>query len=171
MSRINLLENVSMEKLEKQRKKEKDHTVRDRLLALIMVKKGYPRKEISEILSTTKGTIWRWEKDYLRDDVKGLKNDTRSGRPKKIGKDNIQQLKAELSVSPKELGYSYELWAPKIVWFHIKEKYGVLYHPRSISRLARNLGFVLKKPRPMHYKRSEEERKEYRESLTDSKKT
>lgn len=170
MSKIHLLKNVSLKDLESQRKNEKDPVVRDRLLALIMVKKGYSKKEIYALLSSTRGTIWRWEKEYIRDGVNGVRNDTRSGRPKKLGNDNIQQLKIELSESPKELGYSYEIWIPKLVWKHIQKNYGVLYHPRSISRFARNLGFVLKKPRPQHYKRSEDERGKYRESLRDFKK-
>ncbi|KXB03157.1 hypothetical protein AKJ45_02380 [candidate division MSBL1 archaeon SCGC-AAA261F19] len=161
---------VDVKELKRIRKEEMDPKVRDRIMAVIMETQGYDRREIADLLGTTRSTVWRWIKWFDKSGVNGLRDEQRSGRPPKLSKRGKERLRKDLGKSPRDFGYEVEVWSTKLVLDHLRRRYGVYYHPRYIQRFLRKLGFELKKPRPKHYKASEEERERYYREIEEIKK-
>ncbi|KXA96915.1 hypothetical protein AKJ37_04150 [candidate division MSBL1 archaeon SCGC-AAA259I09] len=161
---------VDVESLKKLRKKVDDPKVRDRITAVIMEVKGYERREMADILSVHRETVRLWIKRFDESGVDGLWDEERPGRPSKLSEAEREQVRADLEQSPKEFGYESEVWSTRMVLDHLREEYGVEYHPRYIQRFIRKLGFELKKPRPKHHKASEEEKKKYYQRVEEVKK-
>ncbi len=171
MSRKKVLKrDVDVKKLKEKRGKEKDPKVRDRILAIIMIEKDMKKEKIADLLSITDVTLWRWTKRFNENGVSGLLDEERSGRNSKLSSKEKEDLKDTLEKKPKESGYDKEAWSTNLVLHHIKNEYGVQYHPRYIQDFLRNLGFELKIPRPKHHKSSEKERKEYYKEVKPLKK-
>ncbi|KXA97364.1 hypothetical protein AKJ39_03385 [candidate division MSBL1 archaeon SCGC-AAA259J03] len=161
---------VDVEWLRDLRRKENDPKVRDRIMAVIMEAEGYERREIARLLGTSRTSVWRWVKRFDESGVEGLWDEKRSGRPSKLSESEKERLREDLKGSPKEFGYESEVWSTKMVLDHLREEYGVEYHPRYIQRFLRSLGFELKKPRPEHHKASEEEKEKYHQRVEEAKK-
>ncbi|KXB08733.1 hypothetical protein AKJ56_00535 [candidate division MSBL1 archaeon SCGC-AAA382N08] len=161
---------VDVESLKELRGKMDDPKVRDRITAVIMEVKGYKRGEMADLLSVHRETVRLWIKRFDESGVEGLWDEERPGRPSKISGSEKERLREDLKGSPKDFGYESEVWSTKMVLDHLREEYGVEYHPRYIQRFLRSLGFELKKPRPKHHKASEEEKKEYYQRVEEAKK-
>lgn len=162
MSRKEILHrSADVERLKDLRRKEEDPKVRDRIMAVIMEVEDYERREIARLLGTSRSTVWRWIKRFDESGIESLSDKQRSGRPSKLSEAEKEQVKEDLEQSPKEFGYEPEVWSTRMVLDHLREEYGVEYHPRYIQRFLRSLGFELKKPRPKHHKASDEEKKQY----------
>ncbi|KXA97722.1 hypothetical protein AKJ39_00105 [candidate division MSBL1 archaeon SCGC-AAA259J03] len=161
---------VDVEWLRDLRKEEDDPKVRDRIMALIMEVEGYERREIARLLGTSRTSVWRWIKRFDESGIEGLWDEERPGRPSKLSELEKESLREDLKSSPKDFGYESEVWSTKMVLDHLREEYGIEYHPRYIQRFLRSLGFELKKPRPKHHKASEEEKENYYQRIEEAKK-
>ncbi|KXA91977.1 hypothetical protein AKJ64_04270 [candidate division MSBL1 archaeon SCGC-AAA259E17] len=160
---------VPVENLKELRGKVDDPRVRDRITAVIMEERGYERREMADILSVHRETVRLWIKRFDESGIEGLWDKERPGRPSKLTESEKEQLREDLEKSPQEFGYESEVWSTKMVLDHLLNEYEVEYHPRYIQRFLRSLGFELKKPRPEHYRVSEEDREKYYRLIEDVK--
>jgi transposase len=69
-----------------------------------------------------------------------------------------------LRLSPREFGYSQNLWDGKLLSHHLSKSYGVQLGERQCRRLFRQLGFRRRKPRPVIAKADEEAQREYKKT-------
>lgn len=153
--------------LEKIFKKEKNMRMKSRIHAVILAHQGYSNYEISKILLVHPSSVKYWIERWNKGGVENLKDKVACGRPSKFSKDEIEELKKDLKLSPKNFGFFQEAWDTKIILIHIKNKFKKTYHEKSIYKFLRKLGFDLKVPRGRHYKKDKEKEKEYKEKIKE----
>lgn len=91
--------------------------------------------------------------------IEVLRDKPRSGRPPRLSEKQKEELKAILQKSPDQSGVPTNIWDGKSLSFYIKNRYGIELKVRACQKLFHELGFSLKRARPVVCK-SDEVKKE-----------
>lgn len=143
------LPNVSMTRLRNMHRKEKDPKARYRLLACIHRKQGKTIAEIADTLNTPRGTVTGWIKNIEKGGL-GKRYDVKNkGAACKLTGRQLEELERDLEAGPAAAGLGEEAWTIPLVRTHIKKKFRVEYHVRSVWDLVRRLGFVYESGAPV----------------------
>ena len=126
------LPNISMKYLKEQYKKEKDSKAKLRLLAAILRKESKGLREISKSIHKPFTTISDWLKRFEKDGLKRMYNLKKSGRPSRLNKEQLKQLKKILEESPEKQKIPFKIWTTQLVQYIIKKTFDVLYVMRNI---------------------------------------
>jgi transposase len=135
-------------------RKEKDARVKQRMLAILAQWDKTPVGLIASQQRVSRRTVVRWVSRFNEEGIAGLYERAKSGCPRKV---DYEQLYQDLLQSPEEFGYPVQGWNYKLVRDHLKNHYGVTYHPGSIAYILRQLKIRSVKPRPRSYRTSEEQ--------------
>jgi transposase len=131
--------------LEKLIKNEKNLKIKDRLRAILLMKKKYKQYEVAEILGVTERTLYNWKKRYEQHGSKGLLDKPIPGRNTFLDEEDMVKLK--------ELLKKRQYWTAKEVQSLINEEFGRLFVLRQIHRILRKLGMHCGKPYVEDYRR------------------
>jgi transposase len=104
-----------------------------------------------------------WVKRYNEAGINGLRDPTRLGRKPRLLADK-DALAQDLRRSPREFGYTQNLWDGKILSHHLKEKFNVELKVRQCQNLFHQLGFRRRKPRPVIAKADIEAQETYKKT-------
>lgn len=122
-------------------KNERDADVRERILLIRRVR--IDKKEAASVaedeLHRSRWWAYKWLKRYDNNDLEGLKNKHRSGRPPEVSEETSAMIRKELSENKSG-------WMAKEVMNLIYERAGVKYHEVHIYRLLHRWGFSPKVP-------------------------
>ena len=122
-------------------------SVRSRII--IIASKNYEIYEIAVLVGVSQNTVRFWIHRFNESGYKGLLDKPRSGRERKVEYSRILEV---LVSSPSNFGVEQEFWTARALYSVIQKKFQGSYSKKYIYQLIRRLGFVLKKPRPWHYK-------------------
>ena len=90
--------------------------------------------------------IHRFEKDGLA----GLTEGERPGRPSRLSSTQMADIETALRQTPAQSGVAGGgVWDGKTLSRYLEQKFGVELKARQCQRLFRQLGFRLRKPRPL----------------------
>lgn len=142
------LPEVSVARLRKMHKKEENPKVQRRLLACIHRKDGKTMAEIADAINEPPSTVADWMKRIKEAGLDGLYDIKNKGAECKLDKRQLRSLVKDLDGSPADAGLGAGSWTMPLVRTHIKKKFGVEYHVRSVWDLVLRLGFTHIKPRP-----------------------
>ena len=117
-----------------------------RILAIMMLADQIDHKEVRKRLKITQATLRNWIKLWNKGGLESLKPKKPKGAEPKLTEKQWEELKIEISRSPRELGYDADLWNTKLVLIHIKKKYGVTYHEKYIYKALKKRGLNLGSP-------------------------
>ena len=120
-----------------------------RLHGVLLVCRGLSCYQVADLLGQHPTTIQRWVRTFETHGFSGLYDRERSGRPRRLTPQQMQTLGHDLRRAPRELGYSQNLWDGTLLSHHLQKRYGVNLGIRQCQRLFRQLGFRLRKPRPL----------------------
>ena len=120
-----------------------------RLHGILLVSNGISCYRVAEWLGQNPVTIQRWVNRFEADGFAGLQEGERPGRPRRLNETQWEAVDLDLRRSPRELGYAQNLWDGKLLAHHLAEAYGVDVGVRQCQRMFRQLGFRLRKPRPV----------------------
>ena len=120
-----------------------------RLHGILLVSNGISCYRVAEWLGQNPVTIQRWVNRFEADGFAGLQEGERHGRPRRLNETQWEAVDRDLRRSPRELGYAQNLWDGKLLAHHLAEAYGVDVGVRQCQRMFRQLGFRLRKPRPV----------------------
>jgi len=120
-----------------------------RLHGILLVSNGISCYQVAEWLGQNPVTIQRWVNRFEADGFAGLQEGERSGRPRRLNETQWEAVDRDLRRSPRELGYAQNLWDGKLLAHHLEEAYEVDVGVRQCQRMFRQLGFRLRKPRPV----------------------
>jgi transposase len=110
-------------------------------------------------------TISNWIKRINESgDIESLRSKKQPGRPPRLTDAQRCDLRDVLQDSPEKHGIASNIWDGKSLSAYIENHYGVVMKTRTCQRLFHQLGFTLKRARPV-VSRSDEEKK------AESKKT
>jgi transposase len=120
-----------------------------RLHGVLLVAQGMNAPKVARLLGDGVRTVEYWVERFNQDGFAGLVEGERSGRPRKLSTEQLEELEVILRASPRVQSVSANLWDGKTLSHWINQRWGVQLSTRQCQRLFRQLGFRLRKPRPM----------------------
>ncbi len=138
-------------------------SIDERKLILKWKKEGKNQQEIAELLNCHQSSVSRFLLKYSKRRV--IKNLPRSGRPTKLTKDRLSQLKEKIHTRIKSANNKYCSVSTKQVKKIVHQEIGEDYSIRHIERIMHRLGFSLVTPRPQHLRHDQEKVDKFRDEF------
>jgi putative transposase len=129
------------------------------LRKLLFIKALYAGKSVPQAaddVGVSKVTGYAWLDEWNEKGLEGLKPSYGGGRPSELSEEQKEELKAILE--------ERNDWTTKEVRELIKEKFGVEYSIRHVSRILRSLGAKYTKPYQYDYRKPENAREELKKT-------
>ena len=126
-----------------------------RLRAWDLPQQGWTGKAIAEALGVTQGAVSQWLKRAREQGPAALHHRLPPGPTPKLTAEQRAQLPALLVYGAEAYGFLGEVWTTPRVATVIEREFGVRYHPAHVSRLLRQLGWSVQKPRVRATQRDE----------------
>ncbi len=120
-----------------------------RLHGVLLVAQGMSCRQVSELLGDAPRTVAYWVRRFEDDGLSGLTEEERLGRPRRLSEEQFQGIDAALRMQPTDFGLTGNLWDGKTLSAYVKRQWDVRLGTRQCQRLFRQLGFRLRKPRPV----------------------
>jgi transposase len=120
-----------------------------RLHAILLVAQGMTCPEVAERFGDSARAVQSWFHRFDEEGFAGLADADRPGRPPRLSNKQLKEVERVLRVSPRTAGMEANLWDGKTLSAFIQKRFGVSLKVRQCQRLFRQLGFRLRKPRPM----------------------
>jgi transposase len=120
-----------------------------RLHGLLLVAKGMSARQAARWLEESERTVQRWVNRFEQVGFAGLHEGERPGRPSRLSGEQWQGLEEDLRRSPREFGFEQTLWDGIVLAEHLRRRYRIELGVRQCQRLFRQMGFRLRKPRPV----------------------
>lgn len=136
-----------------------------RILGLIKLLEGKQNIETAEFLECHRASLSTWVKRVNAEGLSGLDEKPGRGLKSRLSEQQKDQLKKDLTYSPKEFGFNSSLWSGKILIAHIKNKYHVEYHQAMTYILFKELGFTLQRPTREYLGADPIKQQEFKENL------
>jgi transposase len=135
-----------------------------RLHAILLVAQGMTCPETAKALGDSTRTVQYWVHRFEEEGFAGLADADRPGRPKRLKEDQLNEIDNALRQSPLDFGLNTNTWDGKALSTFIKNQFDVELGVRQCQRLFRQLGFRLRKPRPVIAKADPEQQNEYKKN-------
>ena len=148
------LPSLTISRLERIYKKEKNSRAKLRLLSAMLRRKGRTMGQIADELHIPVGTVHAWLRRLLDGGLKRLHDGHRSGRPSRLSGEKLKELRQDLIRGPKANGFDAPFWTTRMVLEHVRRKYNKEYKARGMRNVLRKVGFSSKKPRPANAKKA-----------------
>ncbi len=120
-----------------------------RLHGVLLVAQGMSCRQVAELLGDAPRTVAYWVGRFERDGLTGLTEEDRPGRPRRLTEKQILVIDAALRKTPSEFGLAGNLWDGKTLSAYIEKQWDVSLGTRQCQRMFRQLGFRMRKPRPV----------------------
>lgn len=121
--------------------------VRQRATAIHLLHLGHSPEAVAAMLAVGTSTIWTWHRRWRREGLKGLVNQTRSGRPTKASEAYLRQLDVVIEQDPAELGLSFALWTINRLRLYLAEQTGILLSYTRFRALLSRQHYVWREPK------------------------
>jgi len=98
-------------------------------------------------------------------DIESLRSKKQSGRPPRLSEEQRKELLSVIQEPPEKHGIASNVWDGKSLSAHIEQRYGVTLKTRACQRLFRQLGFTLRRARPVVARADEEKKAEAKKNF------
>lgn len=130
-------------------RRSRDSRYDHRLHAVLLVAQGMSCPEVGRLLGDAPRTVEYWVTSFEKVGLSGLVDLERPGRPSRLGDEQYREIGEVLRQSPLDVGMGSNLWDGKTLSAFVRSRYGIELGVRQCQRLFRQLGFRLRKPRPV----------------------
>lgn len=137
-----------------------------RLHAVLLVAQGVSCTKAASLLGDSPRTVQYWVNRFEEEGFAGLADADRPGRPKKLTEQQLEHISQIVRGSPRDAGMNTNTWDGKTLSAFIKQQYGINLGVRQCQRLFRQLGFRLRKPRPLIAKADSELQEEHKKNFS-----
>lgn len=120
-----------------------------RLHGVLLVAQGVTCPEVGRLLGDSARSVQYWVHRFEAEGFAGLAESDRPGRPSRLSERQMEALAAVLRQSPLAVGLGVQLWDAKTLARFIEQQWNTQLGVRQCQRLFRQLGFGLRKPRPV----------------------
>jgi len=120
-----------------------------RLHGVLLVAQGLTCPEVAALLGDAPRSVEYWVRRFEETGLAGLQEGERPGRPPRLSPKQWGEVDAVLRKAPREVGMAGNLWDGKTLSAWIERQYEARLGVRQCQRVFRQLGFRLRKPRPM----------------------
>jgi transposase len=127
-----------------------------RLRAWELKQQGWSQREIAEALGVTEGAVSQWMKRAREGGgAEALRHRPLPGPQPKLSPAQLADLPQLLRRTAGYYGFCGEYWTGPRVATLIRRQFGVRYHPASVSRVLRRVGWTVQTPRKKASQRDE----------------
>lgn len=121
-----------------------------RLHGVLLVAQGLTCPEVARVLGDAPRTVEYWVQRFEAHGFAGLAEGPRPGRPCRLTDAQVAEVQYALRQTPGEAGVrAGGVWDGKTLSAFLRERFAVSLQVRQCQRLFRQLGFRLRKPRPL----------------------
>jgi len=135
-----------------------------RLHAVLLVAQGMSCREVAGVLGDAPRTVAYWLKRFEDDGLSGLADADRSGRPGRLSEKQMERISQVIRKEPEKSGLTQGVWDGKTLSAFIESEFEITLGVRQCQRLFRQLGFRLRKPRPVIAKADAQKQTEYKKN-------
>lgn len=135
-----------------------------RLHAVLLVAQSMTCPEAAKFLGDSTRTVQYWVHRFEKEGFAGLADADRPGRPQKLSEYQIDEINKALRRLPCEFGLNTNAWDGKTLSKFIDKEFNVKLGVRQCQRLFRQLGFRLRKPRPVIAKADNDPQHDYKKN-------
>lgn len=135
-----------------------------RLHAVLLIAQGVSCSEAASLLGDAPRTVQYWVRRFEDEGFAGLADADRPGRPKKLSEHQLAEISEALRGPPGNFELSTNIWDGKTLSTFIMQQYNVELGVRQCQRLFRQLGFRLRKPRPLIAKADPEQQAKHKKN-------
>ena len=123
------------------------YRVAKRIHAVILNADGRTSGEVAKILKAPRTKVSEWLANYELYEIEGLLEGYRSGRPARLGKEQLEVLADIIESGPVAYGFDRGIWTSPMVSRVIEEEFDITYHPGHVRKLLHGMGFSVQRPR------------------------
>ena len=120
-----------------------------RLHGLLLVAQGMTAPQVGRLLGDSTRSVQYWVRQFDQEGLAGLAEGVHPGRPRRLTEAQLKAVEVALRQRPEDAGLSGNLWDGKTLSAFLQRRFSVDLGVRQCQRLFRQLGFRLRKPRPM----------------------
>jgi len=126
---------------------------------------------IGALFGNSPRTVSNWIKRInATGDIESLRSKKQPGRPSRLSEDQKQELKQVIQESPERHGITSNIWDGKSLSAYIESRYSIVMKTRTCQRLFHQLGFKLKRARPVAARANEEKKAESKKTSRENNK-
>jgi transposase len=121
-----------------------------RLHGVLLVAQGATCPEVGRLLGDAPRTVEYWVRRFEARGFAGLAEGERAGRPRRMSEAQMEKVEQALRKTPAEAGMvSGGVWDGKTLSAYLRQEFALTLQVRQCQRLFRQMGFRLRKPRPL----------------------
>jgi transposase len=150
MEKLKIRKDRTPAMLRKLAKAETDVRVARRLLAIANALSGLSRAAAARSAGMDRQTLRDWVVRYNADGIEGLADRWGDGRPPRLDADEQAELAQVILAGPDPEVDGISAYTLEDLAQLSAERFGKPFHPASMSRVVRRLGFSRQKARPHH---------------------
>ena len=121
-----------------------------RLLSLAAVLDGMSRAEAARIGGMDRQTLRDWVHRFNKHGPEGLKDTWSKGNPPRLSAEQQGELARLVESGPDRAVHGVVRWRRVDLQHLIAERFGVIYHERTVGKILHQLGFSHISARPRH---------------------
>jgi transposase len=140
--KVKKLKNYTTGQVEKLFESDKNYRTGLKLYAILQLTRGYSSRALAEFFGVSFKQICNWADRFDAEGVKGLHIKPGRGPTSRLTAEQMIQLKADLSKSPKEFGYNSDRWSGILTGEHIRKTYKIEYKAAAIYNLMRKANLM-----------------------------
>jgi transposase len=146
-------------------RRSRDSRYDHRLHAVLLVAQGMSCPEVGRLLGDAPRTVEYWVHRFEEEGLFGLVDLERPGRPSRLGDKQYREIGEVLRQSPLDVGMGTNIWDGKTLSAFIQSRFGIEVGVRQCQRLFRQLGFRMRKPRPVIARADPERQEEHKKNF------
>lgn len=118
-------------------------------------RKRWSEAEIARQLGVSRTAVCRWAQRMVQGGWRQLRRRKRSGRPPKLGHEQLKILRRYLKRGAKAFGFRSDRWTLQRIQKVIEREFHVVYHPNYVARVLDKMGWSPQVPLPRAKERDE----------------
>lgn len=140
---------INKEEKEKLRRFSKNETGREAIRALIILwyDEGMTESKIANLLSISVRSVRRWIRRYKKENIEGLRDRKRTGRPRKTNEQVEKVVEETMKKNPETVGYKLGFWITSLLCLHLFTAFGILLSDSTMRRVMHRLDYVFRRPK------------------------
>lgn len=121
-------------------------TNEERIEAIRLLREGYTRAEVANIMRVTESSVYEWQSKFRKGGPDALSTKIASGRKSLLTGEQLLQLSRWLRGNPRQVQFDSGLWTRKIIRDLILREFGVDYSLQNVGKILKMLGFSPQRP-------------------------
>ena len=141
-------------------------TNEERIEAIRLLRQGYTREEVANILNVAESSVYDWQSKFRKGGLAALSTKIASGRKRLLTDEQLLKLYRWLRGNPRQVQFDFGLWTRKIVRDLIRREFGINYSLQNVGKILKMLGFSPQRPVWRALERDPEKRRKWMEETS-----